>query len=295
MNLSIAVTGASSQIGYFLLPQLLAKADRVIAYARQSMPPWMQAASTLDWIIADSDENNVALSAEPAQHFISLGPLSVANQCLAGMPQVKSVIAISTTSLLSKRKSQDESERMQMHAISAAENALIHECEKRGVRLVVLRPTLIYGAGLDNNVCFIARFVERYGFFPVAGKAAGKRQPVHAADIADLCMDLLEHDADGIYSLTGGSTLSFEDMTTNVVETVGKGRVVHLPLPLLSIGLSIAHTLGQFRHMNTAMFKRQQVDLIFDDRPARRELAWSPREFRLDKAALSPPETYPDQ
>ncbi len=62
---------------------------------------------------------------------------------------------------------------------------------KQGVEWVILRPTLIYGHGRDKNITEIARFIRRFGFFPLLGKANGLRQPIHVEDVAEACFAAL--------------------------------------------------------------------------------------------------------
>ena len=71
--------------------------------------------------------------------------------------------------------------------LEQGEDALRKWAELNRVQWVILRPTLIYGYGQDKNVSEIARFVRRFGFFPLIGKAQGLRQPVHADDVAEAC------------------------------------------------------------------------------------------------------------
>ncbi len=61
-----------------------------------------------------------------------------------------------------------------------------------GVEWIILRPTLIYGLGRDKNIAEIARFVRRFGFSPLFGKAKGLRQPLHAQDVAGACIAALD-------------------------------------------------------------------------------------------------------
>lgn len=287
MSLSLALTGASSQIGYFLLPQLLAAGYTVTVYARSPMPAWVAGSVRLRW--HEKGANGKFTAARDVKHFVSLGPLALARQCIAEMPSLQTVIAISTTSLLTKHNSDDSLERKHIQSIQQAEDDLVNYCQEKTIRLVVLRPTLIYGAGLDNNVCFAARILRQYGVFPVVHNANGLRQPVHAEDIASICMHLLDHKANGIFNLAGAKPISFHDMLLEIIRVIGKGRLLRLPLSVLTASLAAAHAMGKFRAMNSAMFKRQQQDLVFDDDPARRQINWSPREFALDKAMLEPP------
>ncbi len=37
-------------------------------------------------------------------------------------------------------------------------------CKKLGIEYTILRPTMIYGSGLDRNTSSIVRFIKRFGF-----------------------------------------------------------------------------------------------------------------------------------
>lgn len=83
---------------------------------------------------------------------------------------------------------------------------------------VILRPTLIYGRGRDRNITVIARFIRRFGFFPVLGRATGLRQPVHAEDVALACHRALEAPAatNRAYNISGGETVTYREMVRRV-------------------------------------------------------------------------------
>jgi len=44
-----------------------------------------------------------------------------------------------------------------------------------GIEWVILRPTLIYGSGVDKSIEVMAKFIKRFGVFPLYGKGSGLR------------------------------------------------------------------------------------------------------------------------
>ncbi len=89
---------------------------------------------------------------------------------------------------------------------------------------VILRPTLIYGFGRDKNIAEMARFIRRFGFCPVLGKAAGLRQPIHAEDVAAACLAALQTPcaANRAYNISGGATLTYRDMVARVFSALDR-------------------------------------------------------------------------
>jgi len=72
-----------------------------------------------------------------------------------------------------------------------AEAQLEQWAVERQIEWVILRPTLIYGYGRDMNISEIARFIQRFGFFPLIGGGAGLRQPVHSDDVIQACLSAM--------------------------------------------------------------------------------------------------------
>ena len=52
----------------------------------------------------------------------------------------------------------------------------------------ILRPTMIYGSGRDNNVAQIVRILTRFHVFPLIGGGVGLRAPVHVDDLAQVAV-----------------------------------------------------------------------------------------------------------
>jgi nucleoside-diphosphate-sugar epimerase len=183
-----------------------------------------------------------------------------------------------------------------MAALRALEAELVTACAERGLPLLVLRPTLIYGCGLDRNVSLLAAFARRFGFIPLAGKAGGLRQPVHADDLAELALRALTSAAplDRVSPVCGGSTLSYREMAQRIANAVPRrARLLTLPAGLLAALLPLASRLGGWWGLdiglNAEMARRQNRDLVFDDTALRQALAWSPRPFAPTAADFEVP------
>lgn len=285
---TVALTGASSQLGVFLLPRLQAAGYRVNAYSRAVRSGPVEVSGQVRWLRPESGSRPAEADA-----LVSCGPLALALEMLAAGLGPGRVVAFSTTSVTAKADSGSRPERRRMAAIRADEGRLKSACSERGIPLLLLRPTLIYGCGLDRNISLLARFGKKFGFIPVAGNAGGLRQPVHADDLAKLAVGALaaEPAPDMESPACGGSTLSYREMVSRVAACIGGVRVVPLPAALMGSAAGLLSLLPAFRGVNAEMVRRQSRDLVFDDSPLRSVLGHDPRPFRPEPEDFEiPPE-----
>jgi nucleoside-diphosphate-sugar epimerase len=199
------------------------------------------------------------------------------------------VVAFSSTSRFTKAHSALAADRAQAAALAEAEEAVQAICQSRGVSLAVLRPTLIYAEGLDANVSRLAALIRRLGFLPLYGPAKGRRQPVHAEDLAWAARTAIAREAvSGCYDLPGGEVLTYRQMAERVFESLGrKPRALSVPPAIWAAAFFAARPL--LPGATVTMGSRMAEDLIFDDGPARRDFGWDPRPFRPDFSRSSPP------
>jgi len=222
----------------------------------------------------------------PIKDWLCVAPIWVLPQYF-GMIEargVRRVVALSSTSLFVKNDSSDHGEQHIARRLAEGEQALRAWAEARGVEWVILRPTLIYGRGRDKNLTEIVRFVRRWGFFPLLGKAVGLRQPVHAEDVAAACVSALTLPAvaNRTYTLSGGETLPYREMVCRVFATLGKlPRLVTIPRWMFQVAVAVVHVLPRYKHWTVEMADRMNRDLVFDHADAARALGFSPRPFRL--------------
>jgi nucleoside-diphosphate-sugar epimerase len=226
-----------------------------------------------DALIAGAGSDASENPADP-RFLVSCGPLDYAADLLGRFGSLQRVVAFSSSSVLSKAASADRPERAEIASLTAAESALAESCGQRDLPLLLLRPTLIYGCGLDRNVSLLYRFGRRFGFIPFSRRSSGLRQPVHAEDLAALAVQaLLREDPARLTSPACG------------------GERLPLPLPRgLMVGLAaLISVLTRSRAVSPEMVRRQDRDLVFDDAPLRAALAWRPRGFRPSAADFEVP------
>ncbi|MEO7065304.1 MAG: NAD-dependent epimerase/dehydratase family protein [Rhodanobacter sp.] len=276
--MSVLVFGASSQLGHFLLPRLLAGGESVVALSRRAQLD----RPDVTWLrgqLSDAIVPPASLSA-----IISFGPLQafadwVAHAPLVGAPRV---IATSSMSAESKRHSNVPEEQALSRQLLDGEAALAAACAKHGCAWTILRPTLVYGAGLDKSLTPIARRAMRLHVFPLpAGR--GLRQPVHADDIAQAVLAALECPAAAgrILSAGGGERLRAAEMFARVRRSLTQST---LPLPLPTWLLRCAQlVLPRLR----GPLHRLEVDLVADNDELQRLLGIHPRPFRLEPSMWS--------
>ncbi len=299
---TVLLLGASSQIGVFAIPQLILAGFRVLAVSRKGKPEGYAVFEQVEWL----NEADAAIAAQSCEHLLSTGPLELAKKFLApespddatvtpGSTRgpFQTAVIFSSSSVETKEYSNNPAERSQVNAMQNLESDLRLVAEDSGLKLVILRPTLIYGCGLDTNISRLAAYIRRYGVMPVNGKAAGLRQPVHAEDLASVAINaLLSTKAlPDVMFLGGGDTLSYSDMVKRIFIALEKpARLIRLPEWLFVLLIRLVGSSKIGAGTNAEMVKRQRLDLKFDDQLARELLYHNPRPFAPVAADFSLPE-----
>ncbi len=278
----IVVTGATSLVGRYLLPRLQEAGYEVHAVSRR--PRLEGSSSGAVWHALDIGAGPHEWGFEHAFYLIHLAPLWLLPKLVPELASrgLERLIGFGSTSRLSKAASSDPRERELATRLSRAEEELERACATRGIRWTLMRPTLIYGGGHDQNVSAIAGVIQRLGIFPVVGEARGLRQPVHAADLAEACLATLANPAtfNRAYDLSGGTTLRYREMVEAIFRGLGRRpRIASIPLPLYRALLRWVSLLPGYRHVTPAMADRMNQDLCFDAADAMRDFGYHARPF----------------
>lgn len=272
----VLVLGATSLIGRHLMERLKAEGLDPIAFSRRPPP------GDACWVGGDLKDPDLAERLPVAATVFSLSPIWLLPPALPALKArgMARLIAFSSTSRFTKTDSPIAAERAVAAALAEAEQAVEAWCAANGVAWTILRPTLIYDEGHDENVSRIARLVRRFHVMPLSGAGEGLRQPVHAEDLAAGALAAAHAQAatNRAYDLVGGETVSYRVMVDRVFEGLGK-TPRSLPMPTWLFGLIMRLAKPFYPGATTAMGTRMGQDLTFDSSDAARDFGWSPRRF----------------
>lgn len=270
----VLVCGASSQIGYFLLPALVRAGARVLALSRRAQTR----VDGVEWLQG-------ALPKPPAragdvESVCSFAPLAALAGWIdsGGARRLRRVVATSSMSAESKQASPVAGERALSQQLRDGEAALARACERRGVAWTVLRPTIIYGAARDRSLTPLARRAARWRVFGLPA-GSGLRQPVHAADVALAVEHALDGGAAGrVLPIGGGERLPAAEMFARVRASLPvRTCPLHVPASLIRLGARVVPSVR-------GPLTRLEQDLLADNTELQRLLGVRPRGFQPNAA-----------
>ena len=119
---------------------------------------------------------------------------------------------------------------------------------------------------------------------PVIESAEGKRQPVHADDISELCVTVLSSpecvDLPETTLVSGGEVLSHSQMIIRVIQhTAGQPRIINASAKLLRFIIQLLSYLPGEKTLSAEMVKRSQQDLIYPGHDNLENSGFYPRRF----------------
>ncbi|HEY5673327.1 MAG TPA: NAD-dependent epimerase/dehydratase family protein, partial [Malonomonas sp.] len=166
----------------------------------------------------------------------------------------------------------DEPNPQDAYAVSKweAEQALWRVAEETGLEVVMIRPPLIYGPGVQGNFKRLLKLVAAGIPLPLA-MVKNQRSLLGVENLADLLFVCSQHPAaaNETFLATDGEDLSTPELLRQIAVVMGKQiRLIPLPLSVLKLGGSL---LGK-----TAELDRLLGSLRIDSSHVRRQLGWQP-------------------
>lgn len=178
---------------------------------------------------------------------------------------VRRLILVHTTGIYSKYKQAGELYRN-------IDDEVYRICQTTGMKLTILRPTMIYGNLSDNNIVTFVKMVDRLPIMPVVNGANYKLQPVHYDDLAEAYYNVLineESTSNTDFILSGGEEILLRDILIVIGKNLNK-KVKFLNCPFF-----IAYSGAWFIYIMTLGHKdyREKVQRLCE-----------PRTFSFEKA-----------
>lgn len=275
----ILVTGANGVVGQPLVKELEQKDESFLRVSR------LNGLNAVQWDLHQPIDETIKSALQGCNKLIHCAPIWLLPAHLPHLVSlgIRRIVVFSSTSVISKGASTDPQEQRLVEQLSTAEREIQAICEQSNITYTILRPSMIYGYGIDQNVTHIAGFIRRWGFAVIAGKGSGLRQPVHADDLVSASLVCLtsEETSNKTYSLAGGETLTYKDMLTRIFKALGrKPRVISVPVWMLRPALRLSKLLGKFDY-TADMANRMNQHLAYDNGRAADDFGYSPESFLM--------------
>ncbi|MGB5705554.1 MAG: glycosyltransferase [Arenicellales bacterium] len=278
---NVLVSGATTDVGDFLLNELSQSEKGIIALSRSSAN--RARIQNVRWL-SSSYFSKAPIDDHPQiAKWIHLAPIwtaSVFEDVFRGQPP-KRIIALSSTSAEVKSGSEHPNESLVAQQLLDGELWIEQYAYKVGADYTVLRPTMIYGGPRNRNINLVKRVIMLLGVFPLVGAGSGLRQPVHARDVASACIRLIDQDVTGTrYNIGGNEVLSYKEMLERVFTSLGRRpRFISLSRSLARTILIMLSKVPGLRMLTPQVADRMSVDQIFSIDDAVRDFGFSPGDF----------------
>lgn len=156
-----------------------------------------------------------------------------------------------------------------------AEKYLLEWCAKNGVRLGILRPSLLAGKNAPGNLGAMVNGIKKGFYMNIAGGKVVK-SILMAEDIARLVPLLAEKG--GIYNVCDTRQPSFGEISLSVARQLGKGKPIDIPYWMAWCMAKAGDLLGNKAPINSYKLEKMTQSLTFSNEKARKMLGWEPMD-----------------
>lgn len=156
-----------------------------------------------------------------------------------------------------------------------AEKYLTEWCAKNGVKLGILRPSLLAGKNAPGNLGAMVNGIKKGFYMNIAGGKVVK-SILMAEDIARLVPLVAE--TGGVYNVCDTRQPSFGEISMSVARQLGKGKPLNIPYWMAWCMAKVGDLIGNKAPINTYKLEKMTKSLTFSNEKARRELGWEPMD-----------------
>ena len=180
--------GSSNPTGNELKKILNSNSKELNIYGRSSNSEYIFNLDNLEYFsFANSKEDSSIISLLQIWHFAYFLNYLYKNK-KNDLENIKKIIVVSSSSVITKKFAFNKFDRLLVQKLIYAENEIIKISRNLKIKLIIIRPTLIYGKSdsfQDRNVSVLTTYLRIFPciFIP---KNSGLRQPIHCEQLAKL-------------------------------------------------------------------------------------------------------------
>jgi UDP-glucose 4-epimerase len=265
------ITGASGFVGDAVIQRLISDDASVVAAVRRKPVHWSRQCSVVevgnmeqdtDWSLALAGITAVVhtaarvhvmneQSADPLAEFRRVnvaGTLNLARQ--AAEAGVRRFVFLSSIKVNGEKtqtgypfNASDMPNPSDPYGVSKyeAEVGLRQIAEKTGMEVVIIRPVLVYGAGVKGNFLSMMRWLHKDFPLPLGG-ITNKRSLVSIDNLVDLIVTCLHHPAaaNQTFLVSDGEDLSTTELLQRTAFAMGcKAKLISIPAFIMQAGASV--------------------------------------------------------
>lgn len=290
-------TGASGFLGYNTMPLLvkqyemvhtmgLTDADDIKVNLAKEVPPIN---THYDVVLHACGKAHVVPRTEAEkQAFFDVNYQGTINLCTAlekvGVP--KSLVFISTVAVYGCESGELITEEHPLNgeipyakSKIMAEEYLTQWCEKNGVVLGILRPSLLAGKNAPGNLGAMVNGIKKGFYMNISTGMGGgkiKKSILMAEDIARLLPLVAEKG--GIYNVCDTYHPTFNEISESVAKQLGKRKPLSIPYWMAVCMAKVGDLLGSKAPINSLKLKKITETLTFSNEKARKDLGWEPMD-----------------
>ncbi|MEG0011714.1 MAG: NAD-dependent epimerase/dehydratase family protein [Muribaculaceae bacterium] len=194
--------------------------------------------------------------------------------------KIESFIFISTVSVYGCGSGENISEDYPLNGTShyaisnrMAEEFLLDWCASNGIKLIILRPSLVAGRNPLGNLKSMIAMIKKHCYFNIAHGNI-RKSVLMADDIAHIVPLLAGKE--GIYNMCSDENPTFEQIAEIVSEQLGVRKPISIPYWIAKCMATVGDCLGAKAPINTAKLNKMVNTLTFSNAKICRETGWTP-------------------
>ncbi|MGI2201443.1 NAD-dependent epimerase/dehydratase family protein [Shewanella baltica] len=193
---------------------------------------------------------------------------------------VKRFVFVSTAAIGDQKSFNKVKVSFQTQSKYDAELGLKQLAGKVGLEVVIVRPTLVYGANAPGNFGLLTKLVNKLPLLPF-GFSVNKRDFIAVQNLADLLITCANHpDAAGhTFLASDGKAVSIKEFTNEIAKGLNK-KLIQLPIPVRLMYLA-ARLVGK-----SDMAEQLLGNLQVDSANTHEVLGWVP-PYTMEQAMSS--------